>query len=223
MSEHGKMLRRTILSLGGFLLFLALAMFVPAGIGWTKGWVFLLVFLLQMALMAYCAWRTNPDIFAARSKIHAGTKGWDRVLFYVLQVLILAIFPVAGLDRSPAPTWVIVLGYVLLTMGMAGNGWVLSVNKFAEMTVRIQTERRHQVVDSGPYAIVRHPMYAAFFPLAAGIPLALGSFWALIPAAIASMVLVARTVFEDRMLQRELEGYQQYAGRVRYRLIPGVW
>ena len=78
----------------------------------------------------------NPAIFAARSRIQKGTKGWDRVLFYVLQILILAIFPVAGLSHSSS--WIMVLGYVLLTVGMVGNAWVLSVNKFAEMTVRIQ-------------------------------------------------------------------------------------
>jgi protein-S-isoprenylcysteine O-methyltransferase Ste14 len=153
-----------------------------------------------------------------------GTKGWDRVLFYLLQALLLAIFPVAGLDHwSAAPLWVIVLGYVLFTVGMAGTAWVMGVNKFAEMSVRIQTERGHQVVDTGPYAFVRHPFYVATFPLLGGMPLALGSYWALIPAAVAGIALVVRTVLEDQVLQNELPGYKEYAGRVRYRLIPGVW
>ncbi len=91
------------------------------------------------------------------------------------------------------------------------------------MSVRIQTERGHQVVDTGPYAIVRHPFYVAAFPLFAAMPLALGSYWALIPAAATGIVLAVRTAWEDRMLQNELPGYKEYAGRVRSRLIPGVW
>ena len=178
-----------------------------------------------MVLMALYICGINPDIFAARSKIQKGTKGWDRVLFYVLQILILAIFPMAGLDHrchwSAFPLWITVCGYVLLTIAMAGNAWVLSVNRFAEMGVRIQPGQK--VIDTGPYTIVRHPMYATIFPLFGGIPLALGSFWALIPAALVLVVLVVRTLFEDRLLQSELPGYKEYASRVRYRLIPGVW
>ena len=99
----------------------------------------------------------------------------------------------------------------------------MSVNKFAEITVRIQTERGHKVVDTGPYAIVRHPFYVGAFLWIAGIPLSLGSYWALIPAAITVLVVVVRTALEDRTLQSELPGYKEYAARVRYRLVPGVW
>jgi protein-S-isoprenylcysteine O-methyltransferase Ste14 len=221
------MLGRAILSLIGFFSLLAVVMFLPAGIGWWKGWLFLAVFLLQMAIAAVFIWRTNPDLFIARSRMQKGTKGWDRVLFYVLQVLLLAVFPVAAFDDryhwSSAPLWGMVLGYILFTAGMVGCFWVLSVNKFAEMSVRIQTERGHKVIDTGPYAVVRHPMYVACFLLFPGIVLALGSFWALIPAALVSVILVVRTVLEDQTLQEELDGYQEYAKRVRYRLIPGVW
>jgi protein-S-isoprenylcysteine O-methyltransferase Ste14 len=143
--ERTRVLRRAILSLGGYFSVLAVAMFLPAGIGWWEGWLFLAVFLLQMAIAALYLWRKNPDIFVARSKIHKGTKGWDMVLYYLLQVLHLAIFPVAAFDGrylwSSAPWWVTVLGYVLLTVGMAGSFWVVSVNKFAERSVRIQAER----------------------------------------------------------------------------------
>jgi len=199
-------------------------MFLPAGLGWRQGWLFLAAFAIEIALEALYIWRKNPELFVARSKLHKGTKGWDRALFYLLQALILAIFPVAGLDHSSAaPWWIVVLGYALFTLGMAGTGWVMSVNKFAEMSVRIQTDRGHQVVDTGPYAYVRHPFYVATFPLLAGMPLALGSYWALVPAAVAGVALILRTALEDRTLQRELPGYREYTGRVRYRLAPGVW
>ena len=210
-----------------YFVLLVVVMFVPAGIGWWQGWLFLAVSTLQFALIALCIWLINPKVLVARSKLQKGTKGWDRVLSYFLQALILAIFPVAGFDSrfhwSSAPLWVAVLGYALLTVEMAGNFWVLSVNKFAERSVRIQTERGHQVVDTGPYAIVRHPMYSSIFLSLGGVPLALGSYWALIPAAVAGIALVVRTALEDRTLQNELPGYKEYASRVRYRLILGVW
>jgi protein-S-isoprenylcysteine O-methyltransferase Ste14 len=91
-----------------------------------------------------------------------------------------------------------------------------------EPTVRVQTDRGHTVIDAGPYALVRHPGYADVL-LRLGIPLALGSCWALIPAGISYLVLVVRTVLEDRTLRAELPGYQEYAQRVRYRLVRSVW
>jgi protein-S-isoprenylcysteine O-methyltransferase Ste14 len=220
-------LRQSLLSLLGFLLVLGLALFLPGGIGWWQGWLFFLVFVLEIALAALYLWRRNPEIFVARSKIHSGTKPWDKVVIFFLFSSLMTIFPVAGLDSrfqwSAVPTWLIVLGYVLWTIGMLGSIWVEAVNKFAEPSVRIQTERGHTVVDTGPYRLVRHPMYATAFLLFFGFALALGSFWGLVPAAVASLVLIVRTALEDRMLQNELVGYRQYAQRVCYRLVPHVW
>lgn len=210
-----------------FFSLLALVMFLPAGIGWWQGWLFFATFLFQLVIGAIYIWRRNPDLIIARSRMQKGTKGWDKLVFYVLQVSLLAEFVVSALDGkyslSLAPAWVIVVGYVLFTVGIVGCFWVLSKNKFAEMTVRIQTERGHKVIDTGPYAIVRHPMYVACFVLFPGIALALGSFWALIPASLVCVILAVRTGLEDRTLQMELDGYKGYASRVRYRLIPGVW
>lgn len=210
------------------VLLLAVIMFVPARIGWTKGWIYLVVFVLQTAVAAVYLWRTNPAIFAARSRIQKGIKRWDKLLMGFLFFSLLAVFPVAGLDDgrfhwSTVPIWLVVVGYVLFSLGFALSAWVEAVNKFAEPGVRIQTERGHRVVETGPYAIVRHPMYLSTFFLFSGTALALGSFWALIPAALVALIIVLRTALEDRTLQNELEGYKGYASRVRYRLIPGIW
>ncbi len=220
---------RGILALGVFLIVLGVLLFLPAGdIRWAKGWLFLLVFSLLTAASSLYLWRTNPDIFVARSRIHPGTKGWDKVLMAFLLPSFAAIFVVAGFDAgrfhwSSASLGVIVLGYVLLCVGFFISIWVYKVNRFAEPSVRIQTDRGHKVIDTGPYAIVRHPLYVGGLILFTGTPLALGSFWALVPTAVGTLVIVVRTVLEDRTLQKELEGYKEYAARVRYRLIPGVW
>jgi len=220
-------LRRSLVSLVVYLLVLGLALFVPAGIEWWQGWLFFAVFLLQIALAALYLWLKNPDIFVARSKIHAGTKPWDKVVVPFLISSLMAIFPVAGLDHrfqwSSVPIWLILLGYGLVTLGMLGSVWVEAVNKFAEPSVRIQMERGHAVVDAGPYRFVRHPMYATAFFLFFGFALALRSLWAFVPAAVASLILILRTALEDRTLRNELPGYKEYSSRVRYRLVPGVW
>lgn len=221
-------LRRSLLKLVGFVLFLAVMLFIPAGdIGWLNGWLFIGVFvLLTIPSIVYLS-RVNPDIFVARSKIHEGSKGWDLVLVSCLLLAMFAIFPLAALDArfhwSAVSVWLIAVGYVLTVAGYAGSTWVLGANKFAEPTVRIQKDRGQTVISTGPYAIVRHPMYLSTFFLLYGFPLALGSYWAMIPSVVATIVLVVRTAIEDRTLHAELEGHKEYASRVRYRLVPGVW
>ena len=111
----------------------------------------------------------------------------------------------------------------MVLVGFGLSVWAEAVNKFFEPTVRIQTDRGHKVIDNGPYAIVRHPEYASACLLFAGVALCLGSLWALIPGGISSLLIILRTHWEDQTLQAELTGYKQYAERVHYRLIPGVW
>ena len=140
----------------------------------------------------------------------------------------LAIPIVAALDdgryhRSHVPWWGSLVGYALIIAGFVGVTRATSVNKFFEPSVRIQADRGHRVIDTGPYAIVRHPGYALGYPLFLGMPLALGSLWALIPAMLLGPLLVLRTIWEDQTLREELPGYREYAQRVRYRLVPGVW
>jgi protein-S-isoprenylcysteine O-methyltransferase Ste14 len=221
--------RRLFRNLGGMLLFFVLGLFLPAGTWmWTKGWLFFVVVVGTSILITLYLRRVNPDVIAARVNRHEGTKGWDRWLLGILIPAIVSILPVAALDDSRyhwfhVPWWVCVLGYALLIAGMAGMTWAESVSKFFEPTVRIQTDRGHRVIDTGPYAIVRHPGYVAACVLFMGMPLSLGSFWALVPAAVSCLILVVRTIWEDRTLRDELVGYEEYTQRVRYRLVPGVW
>jgi protein-S-isoprenylcysteine O-methyltransferase Ste14 len=117
---------------------------------------------------------------------------------------------------------------IVLLFGIVGRwdwwaGWALSSNAFFVATVRIQADRGQTVVSGGPYRYVRHPGYLGSILLHLGVPFLLGSLWALIPGFVAVLVMVVRTALEDRTLRAELSGYEEYAERVRYRLLPGVW
>lgn len=213
----------------GLPLGLLALLFLPAGsIGWRPGWIFVGVVVLAFGISAAILARVNPAIYRARSRFQPGTKDWDKALLAIILPAMVAVLPVASLDAgrfhwSSVPDWTVVLGYGLMLAGIAATGWAQAVNPFFEPGVRIQSERHQRVIDTGPYRFVRHPGYIAAIMLFFGMALALGSLWALVPAAIASAVLALRTSWEDRLLRAELPGYADYARRVRYRLIPGIW
>jgi protein-S-isoprenylcysteine O-methyltransferase Ste14 len=228
--EDARALRRGFISFAVFFLVMAASTFLAAGrLDWTPGWIFLGVYLLLGVVAVAYLWRTNPEVLVARSQFHWREQtAAHKAIFVLLIVLFMAIFPVAGLDAgrfrwSVVPPWLMLAGYVLVPIGHGGVTWVLKVNKFAEPSVSIQADRGHRVIDQGPYALVRHPLYAFTFFLCLGTPLTLCSYWALIPSGLAYILLIVRTAMEDRLLQRDLPGYQEYAARVRYRLMPGVW
>jgi protein-S-isoprenylcysteine O-methyltransferase Ste14 len=221
--------RRLIGVLLGFPVFCYVFLFLPAGtVAWFRGWLFIAMFLIAETIVIVDLWRTNPELLIARSHFHKGTKRWDAVLLVVMFPILLTIFPIAALDDSrfrwsEMPWWLSACGYLLMLSGFWLATWAARVNKFAEPTVRIQTDRDHQVIDTGPYAIVRHPMYTAGIGMFPGMALALGSYWALIPAGLVCGILVLRTYWEDHTLQAELDGYQDYTSRVPDKLLPRVW
>ena len=156
-----------------------------------------------------------------------GTKTWDKVWAALFAPVMVAVHVVAGLDARdglaslPRAAWPV--GLAIFVLGSALLAWSMAVNPFFEKTVRIQRERGHRVVDTGPYAFVRHPGYVGFVGWILSTPLLLGSARALVPALLAVAGIVLRTALEDRTLLDELPGYPEYAARVRYRLMPGVW
>ena len=222
--------RRLILNLGLSPLLIVLCLFLPAGTwAWLRGWLFLLVLVVASVVGTLYLRRVNPEVIAARINRREGTRRRDRNLGAIFLTTVMAIPILAALDDGrfhwlPVPWWGCVLGYALLITGMVGLTWAQSVNKFFEPTVRIQTDRGHKVIDTGPYAIIRHPGYVSAYLLFVGMPLALASLWAaLIPAILMVPALVLKTLWEDQTLQEELPGYKEYAQRVRYRLVPAVW
>ncbi len=221
---------RLILSSTSSLMIIVVCLFLSAGTwAWSRGWIFLIVVVGASIVATLYLRRANPDVIAGRVNRHEGARRWDLLLGLIgFLPTMLAILIVAGLDDgryhwSHVPWWGCVFGYALIITGLVGVTWATKVNKFFEPIVRIQTDRGHKVIDTGPYAIIRHPGYAFGFLLFVGIPLALGSLWALIPAILLCPLLVLRTIWEDQTLRKELVGYQDYAQRVRFRLIPMVW
>jgi protein-S-isoprenylcysteine O-methyltransferase Ste14 len=221
---------QSFVSLAVTCLVMGAALFLSAGtLQWLHGWLFLAVFLSFTLVAMAWLWRVNPDIFVARSRLTSqGTKGWDRAILPVLLASFIATLIVAALDDgrfhwASAPPSAVLAGYVLLLAGFFGVGWAQAVNRHFEPSVRIQSDRDHQVITTGPYAYIRHPGYIFGSILTFGLALALGSLWALLPALLVVAVFVVRTRLEDATLQRELPGYAGYAARVRCKWIPGVW
>ena len=204
------------------------ALFWAAGtLDWPEAWWFLGMFTLEALLACIWLWRANPEIFLARRRFGKGTQPWDYLFFALIVLSFSAVLHVAGFDErlgwAPLPVWVAVLGHVALALGFAIITWAQAVNRHFEPSVRIQSERGHSVIDTGPYAIVRHPGYVGGTLVVAGMALALGSLWALLPAVVLTLTLVARTLFEERTLREGLPGYADYTRRVRFRWVPGVW
>lgn len=213
----------------GLPLALLVLIFLPAGrLDWRPGWVFIAFLVVSYGIAFLVMRRVNPVIFQARSRFQAGTKGWDLILVSLILLGMTAEIPLGALDAgrmgwSVMPTSIMILGYLLLAAGIALATWAQAVNRFFEPGVRLQRERGQHVISDGPYAYVRHPGYVSAILIFAGLALALGSLWALIPAAWASAVLILRTSWEDALLHSELEDYADYSKRVRFRLLPGIW
>ena len=201
---------------------------LAGGWGWIEGWIYVGVFTLGQSVIGLILWIRSPELIRRRAEAGEGTKAWDKVCLSFFGLSYLGILVVAAMDKgsgwSSVPMWTVPAGAGLYVVGAVLVTWAMAVNRFFEKTVRIQTDRGHEVVDSGPYRVVRHPGYVAtILGFILVPPLMLRSWWAFVPAGVAVLSLVVRTALEDRTLRRELPGYAEYAERVRYRLVPGVW
>ena len=215
-----------------FYLLIPLVLLICAGdLGWWQAWLYSLLIVAAGIGGRMWAEQRHPGLTSERQNIEniQNAKAWDKVLAPLMAVSVgFPMVIVAGLDHrynwSPEfPLWIIITGFILISLGYAFAAWALAENRFFSSVVRIQVDRGHVVCDSGPYRIVRHPGYAGNLLALPGIVLALSSMWTLIPAAVALIIAVIRTVLEDQTLQDELPDYREYAQCVRYRLIPGIY
>jgi protein-S-isoprenylcysteine O-methyltransferase Ste14 len=211
------------------LLFIIAFIFLLAGrLTYWQGWVFSVVMVL-LVLIQLIVFADKTDLVRERVNPGPGTKWWDKVFWALYAPLFFAIFIIACLDAgrflwSPQlPLVVYVISYIAFIFSIYLYSWAMWVNTWFSSTVRIQTDRAQEVVQTGPYRYVRHPGYVGGILMAISTSLILGSLWGLIPAVFVVILLVIRTYLEDITLQKELPGYFDYVKKVRYRLVPGLW
>lgn len=221
-----RLFRQTALT----MLVLGAILFLAAGtIEWPGAWVLLVETGGLGLLSAYIIARHDPQLMRERMRgpIQREQKPWDKILLAVIMALCVSMPIAAGLDvrlgTSDIPAWLQVAGALAIAVGLYMFHVVMETNSYATAVVRIQSERGHQVISTGPYAFVRHPMYSGAIFYFLGMGLLLGSWWAVAIAAVVVALFGLRAVWEENTLIAELPGYAAYAERVRYRLIPRVW
>lgn len=210
---------------------LAVSLLVFGGAGrldWLMGWVFSALWIVPKLAWIWLILRRDPGLAAERVDDHANTQPWDRTILRIYGVFAFGSILVASLDQrwgwsGEVPAALVIAAVILYLAANLLVGWITHVNTFFSSVARIQTDRGQVVVDQGPYAIVRHPTYSLTVILWLTTPLILESWWGIVPGALAALMMILRTRLEDRMLRAELPGYAEYARRVRYRLLPGVW
>lgn len=219
---------RLLRGLTGVLLW-GVILFVAAGrLNWKRAWVYIALYVTGLVIGEIVVSVKSPAILQERAQRHADTKTFDKVII-PLVVVTFFLFPlVAGLDAgrfgwSHVGWKAFFAALPLYFLGYLFVPWTMIVNPHLEKTVRIQADRGHQVVKSGPYALVRHPMYAGVILQSLAVPLLLGSLWSYVPVGATICLFVVRTALEDRTLRNELPGYAEYAMSTRYRLLPGIW
>jgi protein-S-isoprenylcysteine O-methyltransferase Ste14 len=221
--------RRWLMRETGGVVFVALSLFIPAGrLDWVMGWALVAIYAAWVTAQALILIPKCPELLAERAERRKDLKRWDATLLGIIGLATLAKHIVAGLDyrfgwTPPIPLGVQLGAALLAVAALALVTWAMVANAFFSMTYRLQEDRGHAVATKGPYRYVRHPGYVGTVAFELATPFMLGSFWALVPAALVVVVTITRTALEDRSLHRELGGYAEYSSRVRFRLVPGVW
>ena len=222
--------RRIAIRLAVGIAVLLAALFGSAGtLAWPEAWLYIIIQYSFFTMLAIWLKKHNPELLRDRMAfLKPAAKRWDKVILLVSTIVFVPYLILPGLDAvrfqwSSVPPLIkavcfggIILSFMLLS-------WVMRENTYLSRVVEIQKERGHKVITTGPYQYVRHPMYLAIIVLFLSIPVALGSLWSLIPSAVLTLLILIRTFLEDKTLHEELEGYNSYAEKVKYRIVPGIW
>jgi len=224
---------KTWLSLVVRMSLFAAALLWPAGTWqWWEAWVLVGLWTIYGIVTVHYFLRHDPALLAERMKfvpLHKEQKVWDKVLMLLFFIAGIGLYLIPGFDvmryewSQTLPVWMKIIAMLVHLPCFLFLGWVMRENTFLSQVVKIDKDRDHQVVTTGPYALVRHPMYTVVIVLLFAVPVALGSRFALILAVFLTLLLIIRTYLEDRTLHAELEGYPEYAKQTQYRLIPGIW
>jgi protein-S-isoprenylcysteine O-methyltransferase Ste14 len=208
---------------------MGVALFWSAGrIDWWAAWAAIAVWLAFYIAMDILLLRFNLDLMAERLNPPKGAKSWDRALMSIFRLTTLVRYILAGLDQRYGwtvgfPVAAQLAGLVVCVLGYALLAWAMTSNSFFSQIVRIQTDRGQTVITHGPYRYVRHPAYVGMILFELAMSVLLASWVSLLASGLCAILLILRTALEDRTLHAELTGYVDYAGQVRYRLLPGIW
>lgn len=221
----GRVKRAIAIRFGLMPFVLGAIFFWPAGtFRYWQAWIYMGVLLIPMFGVLVYFLKKDPAVLERRLRIKEKESRQKLVLIFGWPSF-LGAFLLPGFDHrygwSAVPSALVIVADVVVLAGYLFFIRVLYENRFAGRTVEV--ERGQKVIRTGPYSVIRHPMYAAILPFYLFTPLALGSYWALLPALLMPVVLMARIFNEERVLSQELEGYKEYMSRVKYRLIPGIW
>ncbi len=216
---------RSGLGIAGLLVF---ALTLAGRLDYFQGWLFAGINALMLAVLIVRI-PELPSLMKERARPGPATKWWDRIFWVLFGPMNLAVFVLACLDggrfRWTEHLPLVVYGIAAPAYLAAGtlHFWAIRANPFYSRTVSIQAQKGQVAVAEGPYRYVRHPGYSGIIGMMVSLPLLLGSLWALLPSAAVFLLVTARTVLEDRALRNELPGYVEYAGNVRFRIVPGLW
>lgn len=232
--QHDQDVKRAVMKravqVAVLLLFQAAILFLASGrLDWVMAWVYIGMYAIAISINAPIMLRHSPETIAERAKVGENWKDWDKIIggLFALSYFVFMLL-VAGLDVRFEWTGDIALaiqitGAAVFALGYALFSWAMISNAFFASVVRIQDDRGQTVCTTGPYQFVRHPSYLGAIFQSIAVPLMLGSLWSLIPGGFGAVLLILRTALEDRTLLEELDGYEEYTQRVRYRLLLGVW
>ena len=196
-------------------------------LAYWQGWAFIAVFAISTNIIGVYLARNDPVLLERRRKVgpSAETRPAQKIIIALSFAVFIALLVVSALDYrfgwSEVPVWVSLLGNALVALGLMVDLRVFRENSYGGSTIEMTEGQR--VITTGPYALVRHPMYVGVLIMALGVPLALGSWWGLILVLATVPLLVLRIFDEERMLRSQLEGYEAYTRHVRYRLVPALW
>ncbi|RLA69484.1 MAG: isoprenylcysteine carboxylmethyltransferase family protein [Epsilonproteobacteria bacterium] len=211
----------------------AVGLMWPAGTWlWWEAWVLVGLWTVYGLVMMIYLLRNDPALLLERLKLiplQKEQKVWDKVLMLLFFIASIGLYLLPGFDvmryewSDPLPLWIRVTAMLVHVPCLILLVWIMRENTYLSQVVKIDKKRGHKVITTGPYALVRHPMYTVAIILLFAVPLALGSRFALIISLFLTVLLIIRTYLEDRTLHAELDGYPEYAKQTTYRLIPGIW
>jgi len=225
-SDTRKNILKRLIQVTISVILIAILLLVSAGkTDWIYAWVYIISSLLVIIINA-CIF--PPELISERGRKKDNVEKWDKLISGLLTLPWLALYIVSGLDirfgwSLELAAWIHITGLVIFILGNAFVSWAMISNVYFSTAVRIQYDRGHTVSIGGPYRFMRHPGYMGMIIYLLATPLILGSIWAFIPASLTGILFIIRTAFEDNTLKNKLEGYKEYAERVKYRLIPGIW